>query len=276
MLCTARSSNTLTVTRGQEGTTAASHTDDDRIELPYTKDSFDQLISEYRQLGGYASRPSTPRKGTVYEATDLMNTKWFYDGTNWHLIKPHVVPSTRLVSLSGWTALNHGTASFTVKNGVLEASMPVATSNLRGHYKTASSPPYKLTILVSSQVEGQGNLFWFVGFRINTGAMRIFSLGSGSAGNLRIEHWNSATSFSSTPVAARTMMLSGAYFIRIEDDNTDWKYSLSRDGLNWTQFYSETRNTTFTPDQICFGHFNNLQYTGNPAVKAWTYALWEG
>lgn len=46
MLCTARSGNTLTVTRGIESATAASHSDGAQISLVLTTQSFLNLLGE--------------------------------------------------------------------------------------------------------------------------------------------------------------------------------------------------------------------------------------
>ena len=41
-------------------------------------------------------------------------------------------------------------------------------------------------------------------------------------------------------------------WFRITDDNTNRKYWLSRDGVNWVQFYSTSRTSFCTPNQIGF------------------------
>src|SRR5688572_4967096 len=66
MLCTARSGNDLTVTRGSEGSTAASHSNGATISLIITNGSIRQLMSDYLATGTFASRPSAQFDGRLY------------------------------------------------------------------------------------------------------------------------------------------------------------------------------------------------------------------
>lgn len=280
MLCTARSSNTLTVTRGHESSTAASHNDNDQIELVYTSGSFDQLIAEYYQSGGYSSRPSSPRKGTMYRATDLLNADWFYDGSAWSLIKPTPVPPAKIVDLTSWTALNHSTCIFTNKNGLLEGEFNVfSNNNLRGYTKSIPSAPYKINIGLNHLLDGSQPIASYIGVRENgTGKMKAMFYNAGNIGTIGLEFWNSATSFNSTIVSARSTVASARTWLRLEDDNTNWKWQFSRDGLNWTLLYSETRNTNMTSaaDQWFMGFLHNATYSGSPNTKSWILSAWEG
>ncbi len=82
MYCTSRSSNTLTVVRGYEGSTAASHADTLPIALVLTKGGLEQWLSDYGILNSTFSladrKPATP--GTYdeeFEGTaDTLPTNW--------------------------------------------------------------------------------------------------------------------------------------------------------------------------------------------------------
>jgi hypothetical protein len=58
MICTARSTNTLTVVRGQDGTAAASHADLDAIAMIYSKEGLSRLYQDHNALWGFSSRPA--------------------------------------------------------------------------------------------------------------------------------------------------------------------------------------------------------------------------
>jgi len=273
MLVTSRSSNTLTVTRGSEGTTAASHSDLDPVEFIYTKGSFETLLGDYNQSGGYASRPASPRKGTIYTATDI-DARWVYDGTNWNLISPMVVPYAKRCDFSGWTTLNHGSETFTDKNGVMHSQLaPLA--NLRGWYKSKPSSPYKITIVGSRYGPGIGATSMGVGVReAATGKIRLVLYYSTGPGSIVYEFWNTATSFNSTVNTARQTSSSPTW-LRFEDDNTNWIVSLSHDGNHYIKYFSEARNTGFTADQIVVVFFNSVSYTGSPKINNYMFGEWE-
>lgn len=278
MLVTARSSNTLTVTRGYEGTTATSHSDLDPIGFIYTKGSFETLLGDYYQSGGYASRPVTPRKGTIYTATDL-EASWAYDGTNWNLISPMIVPYAKRCDFSGWTALNHGSEVFTDKNGVMHTQLLASASNLRGWYKSLPTVPYKVTIVGSRFGPGGaaagGSVTMGVGVRENaTGKIRVFGYTHIMPGRVAYQFWNSETSFNSfiTPVG---WTYCSSTWLRFEDDNINWTMSLSHDGNHYMRYFSEARNTNFTADQIVVIFFNSVSYPGTVKVNNYMYGQWE-
>ena len=50
--CTLRSTDTMTVARAQQGTTAASHSAGDVVELRYTAKHLDDIIDEILRIGG--------------------------------------------------------------------------------------------------------------------------------------------------------------------------------------------------------------------------------
>lgn len=76
MLVTAVSTLTLTVTRGIEGTTAASHADDSVVTHVLTAGALDQAI------GAGTSFPGSPLTSDRYFRTDR-GLHYYYDGTRW-------------------------------------------------------------------------------------------------------------------------------------------------------------------------------------------------
>lgn len=85
MICTTRSGNTLTVIRGQEGTSAASHISGTTIISPLTARSLLALSSRINLLD--TSRPSAGNEGTIYIPQD----DWIAardNGTSWDNFGP--------------------------------------------------------------------------------------------------------------------------------------------------------------------------------------------
>lgn len=81
MLVTARSTNDLTVTRGAEGTTAATHANGTEIRFILTASSLADAIAQ-NSAGRGTSFPASPATGQPFFRTDL-NLGFFYDGTRW-------------------------------------------------------------------------------------------------------------------------------------------------------------------------------------------------
>lgn len=274
MLVTARSTNTLTVTRGQEGTTAASHTSGDSIALVYTKGSIDQFLAEFSQTGGYSSRPASPRKGTVYTATD-MQSSWWYDGTNWNLVKPVYVPYNRRIILGDWTAANASTETRTDRNGILTLSnVPFNNNAVRGYTKSVPTAPYKCTWILAPAMYATVSFSFYVGHRESaTGKLKImYSVVSGQG----VEAWNSYNSFNSGGTF-RHGFGGRVKYVRVENDNTNFKYSVSHDGKNFTLVQSEAKGTFFTTaaDQVFFGVFASTVYQ-SPSTAPFTFlGYWE-
>lgn len=78
--------------------------------------------------------------------------------------------------------------------------------------------------------------------------------GSAGSGSLGVDYFTSPTVDNSTlfrPGAFIGGLIFSA-FLRIQDDGTNRIYSYSADGVNFSQFYSETRTTNFTADQVGF------------------------
>jgi hypothetical protein len=272
MLVTAVSGSTFTVTRGSEGSTAASHADLTPVKHVYTKGSIERLLSDYEQSGGYASRPASPYKGTVYTANDV-DAKWLYDGTNWNLIHPYCVPYAKRADFSGWTALNQGSNTFTDVNGIMYASITSTSGSGRGFYKTIPTAPFKSTILVPPLHSGQRTQIGLAFRENSTGKLRVFFCLSDTPGKLTYEFWTNENSPTSVISGTRIASCTGPTWLRIEDDNTNWRLYTSRDGKNYTRYFSETRNTGFTADKIAILWYNSVSYSttgiGLPMPSYW-------
>lgn len=280
MLVTAISSNTLTVTRGAEGTTAVSHSSGDNVDHIYTKGSLEQIIQDYDQSGGYSSRPSSPRKGTIYTATDLQ-ARWYYNGTNWDLIWPVYIANSKQWDVTPWTAQNQSTGTFTSKNGILEVTTLPGNNNnaVRGYSKSLPSTPYKATWIQSTHPLASQPFSLYIGHReSSSGKLKIMFNAANNGGIIGVESWSNYNSFSSVSLSAHQSYKGRFTWNRVENDGTNFNYYTSHDGKNYTKFFSETKSTGFTTnaDQIFFGFMAGTQYYTSSDVGAQLlYGYWE-
>lgn len=240
MLCTARSTNTLTVVRGQEGTTAATHSNGAAVTLIVTAG----VMQQY-------GRDNVPG----------------FDGSR---------PPFRLCDASGDTLTS---ASFTTVNLSTSSISDVDSAivlrkhgdSLVGENVTALARSYTnpATVIAgihacipqssSSALPSVG-----AGFReSSTGKLLTINLtGNGSAGGtISVYKYTNPTTFDSGPVARVPLnYATPVIWFKCEDDGTTLKLSISHDGDNWIQIFSEARTTFMAggPNQFVFGS-NNYQ-----------------
>lgn len=246
LLCTARSGNTLTVVRGVEGSTGASHSDASNVVHVLTAGGLTRWAQDNHSLWGYSSAPPVGK---------LVDT----DG---------VTPLTA----SSFTWGNQGTATATDQNGTILLRAPFASGeNCRVLYRTAPSPPYVLTAAIQPFAMRQGIPNIGIGFRKNSDTkMSVIAINADNdkQWGISVYNWNSPTSFSSNVLARTTLLFLGTYlWMRVEDDNTNLLFSVSSDGIEWVQIASVGRTSFMSggPDEVCLYLNNN----GSTLWEAW-------
>jgi hypothetical protein len=246
MLCTGRSGNTLTVVRGQEGTTAASHASSKIISHVLTADGLDRYGKDYVPLWGYSSIAA--RNRIVAD-----------DG---------VTPLTT----SDFSWANQGSATVTDQAGTILMRAPAASGeNVRVQYRAAPSPPYSYGAAFRALIPAHNatvGCFMF-GFRKSSdGKLSCLTLQVHDNGGFYRAPWvvsdynyNSPTSFNGTPRSVRFFnAICPEIHLKIEDDNTSLKWYMG-DGIRFELFHSVGRTSFMSggPDQIFWGinNYNN-------------------
>lgn len=273
------SGTTWTIARGQESTTAASHSSGDTVTQVVTTNVVSRLLTEMIQVGGYSSRPATARAGTEYVASDLGNVSWKHDGTNWNLNKPLYVPYANRVDVSGWTALNATGLTWDDRNGVNYPTCAGTSNNhIRGAYHALPSAPFTATLICGryafTQLHIAGGIILY-----DSGTSKVkFVIADGfDNGNRFIaENWTDPDNFSAALAGTDMLWVPHEwYYLRFEDDNTNWIYSFSLDGVTWVKYYSETRNSFLTPDKIGIGLYKQSDHFGTTVAPFHFFGYWE-
>jgi hypothetical protein len=230
MVCTARSSNTLTVARGQEGTTPATHDDGSNITHNLTAGGLTRWAQDNDALWGYSGAPPLGRidngSGTVLTSADF-------------------------------TWVNQGGATVSDQNGTMFLrAPPSAGNNLRILKRTAASPPYSVIgafeIIKFQESEESGGLL----FRKNSdGKAHLFAIGPNGSSPfvIAVDNFTSNTNYVGSPLARRNCLFVGRYFWqKIEDDGTNLKFYAGFDGVEWIQAASFSRTVFMSggPDEI--------------------------
>jgi hypothetical protein len=239
LLCTARSTNTLTVTRGYEGTTAASGSNGASVALFLTTGGLSRYVQDNLPLFGFTSAPPLGK---------LVDTN-----------------GSTLFTASDFTWVNQGTASVTDENGTIIMRAPTASGeNCRIQKRSAPSPTYSVIAAMQCVAVKDGVNNFGIGFReSSSGKFVVIALNiDGSLGPNCVSVYNfaSATSFtSSVQSRVATMMFGGAYiWFKITDNNTNLLFSISVDGVNFVQVASVGRTATMTggPNEVLW-YINN-------------------
>jgi hypothetical protein len=234
MLCTARSTNTLTIVRAQEATTAAVHGSGDICSAILTASA----LETYQKENTWSGNASFPLR--VYKLSDV---------------------SQALVADFTW--LNQGGATAADSDGriVLTAPADVAT-NIRGLYQSAPTAPYE--IVMAFNMTGQREVAWQHGlfFRENSSG-EIMAITRHHDDTLEVLKHNSATALNSSVSSDAWQFGSGVTWLKIEDDNTDLKFYTSPNGQDWYLYASEGRTAFMAagPDQV--GFYSNPEFAAS-------------
>jgi hypothetical protein len=180
MLVTAVASNTFTVTRGAESTTATSHSSGAQVTHVVTAGAINQSIADNCQQGTYASLPAAEKAGRSYLTSDgpfLLRD----GGSTWNPFGPIWKLSPPVDSNFSW--MNQGSSTTTTNGGVyLDCQSNGAVDSIRGRYTATPATPYTITIGFHSLQRGDANA---VGvsflFLLESGTGKMCSIAYGGA-----------------------------------------------------------------------------------------------
>lgn len=212
--------------------------------------------------------------GTIARADDLIETVQYPLGVptsfkvsmeELPIVLPDIPPATKnalddefidAATLPGggaaaWTWVNQGGTTLEIVMGKLTVSLPaVNAQNVRGIIKTLPAAPWEFTIkctmngplATSHQVIG---LFLYDSASTKC---KTFGFGFSTTQRMRVNDWNSPTSHNAQLFTVDCFLY--ASYLRIKDNNTNWIFSASNDGINWFVVLTQPRNTFLTANRI--------------------------
>jgi hypothetical protein len=168
-------------------------------------------------------------------------------------------------SLSGsWTWINQGTATATVANSYLTISNAGngVTNSISAIYQAAPATPWTVVAKISLIARIAAN-FPEVGlFLMDSVSSKVifFEMAGNNPGEvLNIAHFTNPTTFGAV-VFTESFPLKNYLYLKIQDDGTNLKYSVSPDGQAYVQMFSEGRTSFLTNGA------NRVGLGVNPAV----------
>lgn len=248
-----RSGNTLTVSRGEEGTTAVAHASGAQVHLLLTKGA---ILDKLRQQ--YFFHDDAPPLNRLEE-----------NGT--------------VLSLSNFSWVNQGSATADETDGTIGITTPSQTGeNVRLLVRSKGSAPISYVFAaIGAAPFAPGDIPQIMfGFReSSSGKFQCISIQGRTTSpqaNLAVAvyNFNSPTSFVSTVFSVANMIGNASVvWVKIEDDGTNLKYYISDDGATWLLIVSSGRTSHMTggPDQVFWGvnNYDNI-YPMSARLLSWT------
>lgn len=223
------STNTLTVVRGVEGTTAATHADGTDVAAIATAQGLTNIFDQAQDFKPSDMHPAKllDASGNVIDSTDFT---WYQQGTS--------------------TITDES-------NGNLTLVVP-GNSNAdqwRGMELNPGSTPWTIEMFAHlnfGYLSGSTGILWGMYVR-ETSSSKLISLHNRQFALSGCADWTNATTFS-----AGNSSFENAYdraWFKISDDGTNLTFSMSVDGRDYFQTFQEARGTFFTtgPDRVGFG-----------------------
>jgi hypothetical protein len=256
LLCTARSTDVLTVSSsGTEGTTAINEASGVAVTHVITAGVTRALYSDYSVSDILANLPSAGLAGRIFIPQNGMYDILRDNGSSWNYFRNGRLCMPPDVS---WTFswVNQGDATLDTSHGasILYGGSASGTDS-RTRVKSAPSTPYHALIGYKFKTANASNCMIGMCFRDSgSGKMNIF--GIFQADLLRYVGFSlsSPTGFDATFYnPGDSFVIQGdTYWMRIGDDGTNRTYSVSENGYDWLQLYSEANSTYFTANQVGF------------------------
>jgi hypothetical protein len=231
MKVTSVASNTFTVERGSEGTTANTHNDDDSVYQIITADS---VMRKFKNEILYFDE-----KPLYHSITD---------------------ESGNTLTVSDFTWLNQGNSVATDVHGTIYLEVEDdGNSNIQGLEIDTPNVAYTATVGVrtclfqgpASGLEGYPQVLIFIRDSSSGKLTVLASVYRGYTTAFQVANWSSVSNFSSDLNGLNQYTSSEDVWLRIEDDDTDFNFYISSDGVNWASVGSVGRTSFLSsPDKV--------------------------
>jgi hypothetical protein len=255
----------LTVTRGAENTTAASHTNSTVVNHIYTAGAMNQAISDNFQIGTVGNFntnfPLPEKQGRLFVPTDGFFA-YHDNASTWTAFGP-IFPINPPPLGNYFTGINLNLPIYQENNGTLFVGVDGA-----GHFNrwvtTLPSTPYTVTMALTPLVPTWAGDYPAGGLLLRDG------LSPGNGHNIHFEYqyrsdsgiWHfrygrycndvGSACYQGEPFVYRAPMMGTLIWIRIKDTGTTRSFLYSTNGQHWLEMYSEATNTYITPTQAGF------------------------
>lgn len=258
------SGNNVSVTRGEDGSTAVSHTDLSPVLIAVTPRSLNQFRLDVIGSGAWSSgltisegggRLFFPTNADVIQYDDGGSVKGF------HGLRKLVPPD---VSAYSW--VNQGGATESTLGGMVTLKAPAASgNNVRARVRTYSSPYSLVALLTNDYREDNvpnGGLTFYDGTKFSAISLTRFS----GRNHIFTYKYDNVTTFNA--VYDDLIYDHGPTYpqwLKVRDDGTNLIFSYGIDGKNFTAIRTVSRTDFFPSGPTHIGYYLNANNGSNPA-----------
>jgi len=269
LIVTARAGNTFTVTRGAEGTTAATHASGANVIHLLTKGGLEARVANRFISDIYDNKPAAGVKGRLFLPTDGLFLE-YDDGAAWHKYGPY--RRLKAPPEIGWSWVNQGNATATYIDGriVLEdPDLDAADPQLRLYVRPA--PQWPATLTMAYLFNGIGGDTPRMGFCIRQHSPGISYDGYIGACGMFLggTQWQSYGQWLTSPTSTSSSWSWDDYFpaqrliwTRFEIYGDRKRFYLSADGVNFIKVKDDSMGSYAMPNQV--GIFIDPQDNNQP------------
>ena len=281
LLVTAVVGTTFTITRGVEGTTAATHASGASVIHLLTKGGLEARVANRFISDLYANKPAAGMKGRLFLPTDGLFLE-YDDGAAWHKYGPY--RRLKAPPTTGWIWVNQGNATATFTGSALlleDPDMDATNPQLRLYVRPLAAGATVITAAftwngVASDTPIGGFCARCVGGVTDDGNFSTWGIRQSAGSNypfLHAKHYTSPTVIETTPSypEGRVLWPQRLFWVRFEWSGERKRYYYSTDGVNWIKWDDQTFGSYNTPTQ--FGLF--IDPTNNTQKIALSLVHWE-
>lgn len=223
------------------------------------------------RTGADASIPAASNDGDLYLPNDgfrvYRDTGAAY--ATWGPLFPLTAPVD-----GDFAWINQGSASVSTTNGGIYLLAPaLAGGNWKIRKKAVPAAPYTLTIGFLPVMVGVSSPAAGIVLRQSSDGKLVllyFALTSATVSQIKADKWSSPTVGVANYITTGIVTVAPMVWLRVNDDNTNRKFSFSSDGVNFIQVHSVGRTDYLTPDEIGFGvSSENATYAAGMTLLSW-------
>jgi hypothetical protein len=255
MLVTNRSTNVLTVTRGAEGTTAATHSSGAMVTVILTRASLLKLNEDGVGYGLFSARPAAGRVGRLFFATNL--AVYYRDnGSTWDTIGP-VGYLTKPPISSSFTTVNLGSSIVTdVDSGIIITNEGNGAGEfLTSLVKTMTATPCTLKIGFQWICTNINHSFAGMVLRQSSNGKQLkFGVLRDGDFAFQTRKIDSPTGGGATnTITLKNFLPNDMIWLKYQNTGTNRQVFLSTNGVHWLSLGSSSNTLDLTEDQWGFG-----------------------
>jgi hypothetical protein len=171
-----------------------------------------------------------------------------------------LTPTSAGTGLTTW--LNQGSAVVSDSLAGMSIDAPSHSGvSVVGRYKTAPTPPYKITVLIAATrnntLSGGVGIGWYNG--TNRLHLLVYRNNNGGGAQFLVGKWTSFSVYNSADLTSATNGFAQPVWLQIADDGTNVSFAFSQDGANFLPLFTTAKSSSW----LGATGYNNIIFANN-------------